>query len=207
MSYILGFFAADGNMIKTRRETHYISLEICDKEIIEKYKLLVKAEHKIGQRKSKEDGTIRYRLQIGSEEIYHDLEKLGFRDNKTFNMCLPNIPPEYLSDFVRGYFDGDGNVWVGIRHKKRKNGIPTIQTVFTSCSENFLFNLYDRLKDVGIFKGTVRKGKGNYFRLVYSIHSSLKLYHFMYNHEATSQKPLFLKRKKDIFEKYVRMRL
>jgi len=56
-----------------------------------------------------------------------------------------------------------------------------------------------------IEKGVLRQGKGNYYRLTYSIINSLKLYDFMYNSLGTSK--LFLGRKKDIFDKYIKMRL
>ena len=36
MAYILGFFTADGSMYRTNRKTHFIAIEITDKELLEK---------------------------------------------------------------------------------------------------------------------------------------------------------------------------
>lgn len=34
MAYVLGFFAADGNMIRTKRGGHFISFHITDKIVL-----------------------------------------------------------------------------------------------------------------------------------------------------------------------------
>ena len=111
---------------------------------------------------------------------------------------------KYFKHFVRGYFDGDGNVWTGDVHKERKTKLLVLRVVFTSCSKNFLDLLRLKLAEFNILQGVLRKGSGNYYRLQYSIRNSLKLYDFMYNDYDTSN--LFLRRKKDVFEKYKRMR-
>jgi intein-encoded DNA endonuclease-like protein len=54
-----------------------------------------------------------YRLQVGSREWFDDVGKLQLTPNKTSRMRVPKIPKKYCGDFIRGYFDGDGNVWVG----------------------------------------------------------------------------------------------
>ena len=133
-----------------------------------------------------------------------DLRKLGYNERKTKSLIVPNIPDYYFSDFVRGYFDGDGHVWVGLMNKGRKTNHVAIQTVFTSCSVRFLDSIREKLASQGIIKGIVRKGQGNYYRLTYSINNSLKLYDFMYNDLGTSK--LFLQRKKGVFEKFKKMR-
>ncbi len=201
MAYILGFFAADGNLIKNKRGGCFFSLEICDKDIIEKIKIIMKVEHKIGVRPAVGRHQARYRLQIGSKEIYSDLRKLGFSDHKTYNMTVPNVPEKYLHHFVRGYFDGDGCVWVGFIHKDRRRQTLAILSSFTSCSETFLRRLRLRLEKHSI-KGRMTCRK-TYFRLCYSVLSSIELYRFMYNNSANY---LFLERKRVIFEKFIKSR-
>ncbi len=205
MSYILGFFAADGYMTINKRGGQYWAFDIGDYELIDKIKTVIKSNHKISVRKRKNGKYTTYRLQIGSNEMCDDLKVLGWDERKTKRMRLPNIPNKYFSDFVRGYFDGDGNVWTGDIHKSRKTYSTTIQTVFTSCSKEFLGGMAEKLKNLYIDRGVLRHGKGEYYRLTYSVIGSLKLYDFMYNKLGTS--PLFLKRKKDVFEKYIKMRL
>ena len=201
MAYILGFFSADGYLTKNKRGAEFLCIEITDKKLLFKIRETLKSEHKISLRKS--FGKTAYRLQIGSIEMCEDLKLLGLKERKTKNLHMPKIPNEFVKDFVRGYFDGDGNVWVGQIHKDRKNRMLALRVVLTSCSKNFLASLKDILEQFDIIKGVLSTGKGNYYRLTYSISSSLKLYDFMYN-KLTSN--LFLPRKKDVFERYIKMR-
>ncbi len=140
-------------------------------------------------------------MQIGSIEMCDDLRKLGFSERKTKSLAVPHVPEKYFSDFVRGYFDGDGNVWVGNTHKKSKNAHLSIVTMFTSCSVSFLENLHKRLALCGIKGGCLYSSQKNYSRLQLSIEDSLKLYRFMYNSHILRNK-LFLQRKKSVFQKY-----
>lgn len=204
MAYILGFFAADGYITINKRGGNYWSINIADRDLLKKIKKEIKSEHKIGTRVRKNKGHITYRLQVGSKKICADIRKIGFHENKTMNMNIPKVPLKYFCHFTRGYFDGDGNVWVGLIHKERKTRTLAIQTVFTSCSESFLLSLRNKLEFFGINKGVIRKGKGNYFRLTYSINNSLKLSNFMYNDLDASR--LYLSRKRDVFRGYIKMR-
>lgn len=174
--------------------------------MLEKIRLIIKSGHKISVRVLKNSFQNQYRLQIGSIEMCNDLRKLGFTERKTKNLSLPNIPKKYIGDFIRGYSDGDGNVWTGIIHKDRKKQTLAIQVVFTSCSYSFLNSLQNIIFGYCKASGVTRKGNGNYYRLVYSIFGSLKLYNFMYNSIDNKDSRLYLKRKKKIFEKYLKMR-
>jgi len=205
MAYVLGFFAADGYMTVNRRGGQFWCIDITDKKLIEQIKEKIGADHKISIRKRHKDKYTSYRLQIGSIEMCDDLRMLGFNERKTKSLAVPNVPNKYFSDFVRGYFDGDGHVWVGVINRQRRTPHIIIQTVFTSCSKNFLEILNTMLNLKGMTKGRVSKGKGNYYRLAYSVSNSLKLYAFMYN--GLVSQSLYLLRKKIIFEAYMKLRL
>ena len=129
--------------------------------------------------------------------MFGDLEKLGLKPKKSKTIKFPKIPKAYLSHFVRGYFDGDGNVWIGLVHKERKTPTPSLRVVFTSGSKIFL----EELKDV-LYKNFSIGGSLNYYsrayRLNYSTRAALSLYKFMYNDTN-----LYLMRKKKVFEKYL----
>lgn len=202
MAYVLGFFSADGYMTTNNRGAEFLCIEIKDEKLLKTIKNSMGSEHKISSRKSL--GKTTHRLQIGSIEMCNDLRLLGLKERKTMNLSLPKIPKTLSKHFVRGYFDGDGNVWVGTIHKNRQKKMLAIRVVLTSCSKYFLESLKYNLEEFGIKKGVISKGKGNYYRLTYSILNSLKLYDFMYNGLGTSK--LFLKRKKDVFEKYIKLR-
>jgi len=205
MAYVLGFFAADGYITVNRRGGQFWCIDITDRKLIELIRETIKSEHKISTRKRHKNKYTSYRLQIGSIEMCNDLRRLGFNERKTKSMAVPNVSQKYFSDFVRGYFDGDGHVWMGIINKERTTPHIIIQTVFTSCSKKFLETLNEMLNYREITKGRILKGKGNYYRLAYSVSDSLKLYTFMYN--GWVSRNLYLKRKKIVFERYMKLRL
>ena len=125
----------------------------------------------------------------------NDLMKLGVIHWKTHTMGVPDVPNRYLGEFVRGYFDGDGNVWVGFVHKDRPKQTYVIQTGFTSCSEKFLNDLRERLLKYDVGKGSFFSLK-NVYKLQYSVNDSTLLYHLMYDNLESN---LFLNRKKSRF--------
>ncbi len=198
MAYVLGFFCADGAMTINPRGSKYIDFCITDGDLLLKIKKCFDAKQSI-IRKDPVRGKAIYRLQIGSKVIFNDLTLLGLTPKKTFRFEMPPIPNLFLSHFVRGYFDGDGNVWSGMIHKERKTPTTALRTVFTSGNKKFLEQLACILKErigvSGFFTAT-----GGASQLVYSIRPSLSLYRFMY---TDIENNLFLNRKKAVFEKYI----
>ncbi|MFA6445751.1 MAG: LAGLIDADG family homing endonuclease [Candidatus Paceibacterota bacterium] len=198
MTYILGFLFADGNIVKTKRGTHFVAIYTNDRDLLKKIRTFFGSNHKISATRSKTG--ICYRIQIGSVQWFNDLHSLGLVVNKTRRMKLPSIPSIYLGDFIRGYFDGDGNVWKGTLHAERVKPTPIIMMSFTSASIDFLKGLRNLISNEGVIGGSLYKPKiGNYGRLSYSVNDSLKIYKIMYNDPHT----LFLERKKVVFEKFI----
>lgn len=202
MAYVLGFFAADGTITINPRGSNYFVLQIKDKKLLENIREVMASAHKISKRIHKKDDSVFYRLQIGSKEMCGDLGKLGFSRNKTKRLALPNIPNEFFNDFTRGYFDGDGNVWTGTIHKDRKKKTLSIHTAFTSCSKSFLIDLQSKLRRYGMSGGSIYC-KSSAFCLKYSVKDSIALYGLMYR---DNEKKLFLKRKKQVFENFIKKR-
>lgn len=201
MAYVLGFFAADGTMIENNRGAHFIEFHNTNRWLIEGVRNALRSNHKISKRFYKNNKwQPGYRLQIGSKAMFNDLLELGFAPNKSKELQLPCVPDAYLKDFVRGYFDGDGHVWVGWKNKKRKISTSTILVGFTCGCREFLENLKLVLIKKGLNGGSVvSKERG--FCLQYSIKDSYRLYQFMYGREHGN---LYLKRKKVIFDRYFR---
>ncbi|MEK7603549.1 MAG: LAGLIDADG family homing endonuclease [Patescibacteria group bacterium] len=208
MAYVLGFFAADGNMIRNNRGGHFIAFYSNDKELLEKIRNLLGSNHKLAPKKRNNFYKNRkqsYQLQIGSKEIFKDLINLGMVPNKSLILKMPNVPEELLGHFLRGYFDGDGHVSVcEYQRKDRKSKSKIIQSGFTSGSKKFLEGLRIVLKKhTNIQGGTLHRGskKSNYYRFCVSINDSLRLYDFMYKNDNL----LSLSRKKSIFEDYFKL--
>ena len=200
MAYVLGFFAADGSMVRNGRGAHFIEFKITDQELLESIRLALGSHHTIAHlKRGGENWKTQFRLQIGNKTMFEDLASLGMTQNKSLTLRMPNVPSEHLSHFVRGYFDGDGNVYANeYARKGRKTLSTTLLTGFTSGSKDFLEGLHRILSEHSIVAGGSLFARESYFRLHYSVQDSCGLYRFMYNTESS----LFLSRKKTVFENY-----
>lgn len=198
MAYVLGFFAADGNMVKNRRGACFISIEITDRDILEKIKLALGSNHKISARNGFGRLKESYRLQIGSKEMFNDLLKLGLTPAKSIKIDLPNVPDLYFAHFVRGYFDGDGNILSGYfkRNDRRTKRVYALRVCFTSGSKKILDALKIRLCGLLRTSGSIN-GSDNIWRLNYSTNDTKKLYSFLY---PSTDNLLYLERKYNIFK-------
>lgn len=203
MAYVLGFFIADGSITVNPRGSEYFSIQITDKKLLEKIRRAMNSDHKITKKKVKINEGPLYRLQIGSKKMCNDLRNLGLIERKARRIQLPDIPKNRFGDFLRGYFDGDGSVWINYMNRRRKTPTFVIQTTFTSCSNNFLKALQEKLKKFNLRGGALFTTQENTFRLQYSVKDSLLLYQLMYDNLDND---LFLKRKREIFEKYKKIR-
>jgi intein-encoded DNA endonuclease-like protein len=198
MAYVLGFFAADGCMLKNKRGAHFIEFQITDIDLLIKIQKLLGSDHKIAKRNLRINWKTAYHLRIGSKIIFSDLLNLGFTPRKSKKIKLPNIPDKYFRHFTRGYFDGDGNVHVQKRQDRKSKSL-IIQTHFTCGSQNFLMQFQEKLRSFALVKGGDIVYHSGAYRLRFSIKDSIKLYLFIYR----DAKNLFLARKKDIFENFI----
>jgi intein-encoded DNA endonuclease-like protein len=112
-AYFLGFSYADGSVFGTSLT---ISLNEKDRKILEEFSLLFYDKIKLGFKKSRTSeirgklctSTPQYYLNINCKELIENLSKHGLIPNKSFVLRFPKIPEEFIRDFIRGYFDGDG---------------------------------------------------------------------------------------------------
>lgn len=55
-----------------------------------------------------------YGIYINNRYIYSALLSIGLSSNKSLKITYPQfISPKYTRDFIRGYFDGDGCIYIG----------------------------------------------------------------------------------------------
>jgi hypothetical protein len=199
MAYVLGFFAADGNMLRNKRGGHFIEFQVTDKQVLVDIRNAVGSSHKLTARNRSEKWKTNYRLQIGSKEWFSDLLQLGFTPAKSNTLKFPHVPIKMLPDFVRGYFDGDGGVYFR-KHKIKNRTNPrwVFSSHFTSGSKQFLERLHISLKTSNVKGGfIVTKWQNKGFDLVLSHHDSVALYRLMYNNAPC----IYLKRKYRDFKK------
>lgn len=203
MAYILGLIYADGNIHKT---SFKISLKYSDYGLLEKireeldYTGSVDSYDAILNDKSYKVA----KLLIRSKVLTDDLIELGVTPNKSLTIEFPNIPLEYETDFIRGYFDGDGSVGMQYPTNSKKQRTKTCQIRVRICSgsENFLISLSNiMVQHYGLKNVKVRQCKENLFEIGYSTMDSLKIYDLFYKNSS-----IYLQRKKDSFDKYIKQR-
>lgn len=203
MAYVLGFFAADGSMLQNSRGSCFIEFSVTDKEVLDFIRSAAGSSHAISTRPLRsEKWKQQYRLQIGSKAWFKDLLKLGFTQGKSKSLRFPNVPKQYLPDFIRGYFDGDGCVhFKEYWSKERQKNIWVFSTIFTSGSQMFLEDLHKSIRTYGVKGGAIAiKERG--FALVLSRKDSLALYRLMYHTGQTTG--FYLTRKFNLFGKAIK---
>lgn len=116
-AYWLGFLYADGCVI-AKTNTIRINLSTNDVEHLIKFKNFLGAINTEIKRNDRTDGDKIYKLsyfQISDEKMASDLIKQGCVPNKTYGLKFPGtdiLPIELTSHFIRGFFDGDGSIYI-----------------------------------------------------------------------------------------------
>lgn len=117
-AYILGMLLADGHL-QIKRNAISLSLsgeedgklvqKIANRLFVSDYQ--VHNDHESSKNPKHQD---RFQLWLTSKQMTQDLMNLGFTDNKT-KICefnFDSIPPRLMRHFIRGFFDGDGSVYL-----------------------------------------------------------------------------------------------
>jgi len=111
-AYFLGLFYADGYNCQQKT---YIKLGFAegDSPLLYKFKEAIGATHTIGIRtRENENHQDFYTMTICSPILCDALAKWGCVQNKTHILeHIPDIDPNLIRHFIRGYYDGDGSVW------------------------------------------------------------------------------------------------
>lgn len=106
-AYWLGFLYADGCISSGNRNDIELSLQLSDKEHLQKFKNFIGFEGKLIT------DTYRCRVSFKNRKMKSDLIKLGCTPRKSLTLTFPTkeqVPKELIPHFIRGYLDGDGCV-------------------------------------------------------------------------------------------------
>lgn len=145
-AYILGFICADGHVDHSN-----LQFEIAEKDIdiLNKIKKALNSSHPIKTivknnpyNKSSRKIIKMAKLRINSVYLVAPLINMGLGGNKTYTLnsrILKYIPKFLMRDFLRGYFDGDGNVFFG---KRYSSGIK--YNINICGNKNFLLGSYQK---------------------------------------------------------------
>ncbi|MEI4620158.1 endonuclease [Bacillus pfraonensis] len=177
MAYILGFFIADGVILK---DNQTVSISQKESSILEDIKIELNSDQPLYQNKK----TGVYMLNLNSKIMKSDLMNLhGITPCKSNNVQFTFVPQEHLHHFVRGYFDGDGYV-----------NYPTYTVSFVGGSYSFMHSLIQILQERNFKPNFINKK--THYRVILSGRKTIKLF----SDWIYKDKELFLQRKYDIFQ-------
>ena len=122
-AYILGFICADGHIASDRL---VIAVAEKDVDILHKIKTAMGSEHPITRvyrnnpyNKSVRKTLVLNSLMIGSKLLVKHLFDKGITHDKTYTLnrsIMDYVPTQLARHFLRGYFDGDGNMFLGVEY-------------------------------------------------------------------------------------------
>jgi hypothetical protein len=106
LAWFLGLMYADGNIQNTR---HRALLSSKDIDLLEQVRDLIGSNFPIEL-----TGT-NPQLYLYSIDLVECLERYGLTPAKSLTKKFPDMPPQFLHHFVRGYWDGNGFITFGNR--------------------------------------------------------------------------------------------
>lgn len=154
-AYWLGLLMADGNAYcKDKKYCIRITLKNEDSYLLDQFLNDLESEAKVSY-----DNYGRGTARVFCKKLFYDIAKYGIIPNKTGKEQLPVLPEHLYRHFVRGFFDGDGTIYM---RKNRKRHKCTIGWVCQN--KDFLIDLNNLLlKHTGYDLGNLSFHKGNAF--------------------------------------------
>lgn len=191
-AYWLGFLAADGCISKRNRSndrlTFTLSLAEKDYDHLLKFKEILNLNilptqnvHRPKSIKFKKSEYISYSYRLHSTKFCQDLINKGVTQRKSLTLEPPkNVPDALVRHWIRGYFDGDGSVFLDKREHLRVSIAGTKEVLeFINLFGNLNKNLRKRC---------------NFFSLRVSSNKAYKLLHQLFN-----ESNIFLERKYSVW--------
>jgi intein-encoded DNA endonuclease-like protein len=191
-AYWLGFLFADG-YIRERKTGNSleIKLSVKDSKHLELFRDSLESNHQIVYSENK----VKYKggfsvaemchLAIYSSKLVSSIKKQGVHSRKTFTIKKPDIKPELIHHFIRGYFDGDG-CFTYIKNIKNATNIACASNDF----REFLIEELHR-NDINI------KYYGGIQLYLQNKIDNLKFYDYIYKNST-----IYLDRKKEKYEEF-----
>lgn len=188
-AYFLGLLFADGCNTGTNitlslsGDDHYL-LDVFQNELyIDKHPKISKTIFKNKNFKTS------YRMTICNTHIREILNEYGVIKRKSLLLKYPKnvVNSNHFPHFIRGYFDGDGSVWIRRHNQVCYSILSTKEFLFSVAKELNKFNINIENK---IYK------KGKVFQLADTKQETVRqFYNFIYK-DAN----IFMKRKKKLFD-------
>ena len=196
-AYWLGFLFADGCVRKTKSGSQLVlKLSVKDEEHLKLFKDNIESEHKIGYhqnttltKKGTPSTSDNCLIRINSNKLINDLINQGCIPRKTFTINKPIIDEKFYKDFIRGFYDGDGNFFYS---EKTKASVVTIVCASEKFRE-FLIEVMSKIPNIG----KIHENKEKYTIKIVNIVGIVSFLDYVYE-----ESNIHLKRKKEYYEKY-----
>ena len=202
MAYILGLLATDGtnssltNIVKItlqERDSHLLE-EIKEDESNGYYDHETKTDEEILYKIKEElrfEGPISHyvnshgceysRLRVCSHIIKQDLAHYGIIPQKTFTLTPPLfLDEQYFISYIRGYFDGDGCIWINYEKYSYNWYICGARKEVIEWIQQVLLNKYGIITSLVTSTQTLSQGDPFYSIQVYKKETILKLFEILY---------------------------
>lgn len=203
-SYLLGFWWADG-YISFRKDSRRVNsfrtvfgFVNTDLELMEKIGAIVGRHPKIHTPNSKTRSQCYY-INAQSKEVFDWLYSMTRTVRKSScHTSLPDVPNHLFHHFIRGFFDGDGSIFVKKYENRHGRESRSLCTAFSAGLDTgtFLEDMADRIRafvPLGVKKVTA----GTSRKLQFNQRDSRLLCEWMYR-DAT----IFMKRKKTVWDSF-----
>jgi hypothetical protein len=172
-----------------------ISISQKEPELLEKILHLMDGDAKLYFSKERVYGKIKagalYQFNISNKKLYDDIVNLGLTPNKSLTMQFPNVPDEFVRNFIRGCWDGDGSVFIDKPSQK-------MYASFVIGSRDYLEAMVGKLVNAGLPGRTIHRHNHTktscYFRFTGS--QVPMLYHYLYDNVPDTE---YLERKFNLF--------
>ena len=173
MAYILGFFAADGCM-SSHNGHRRVDFESKDLDILNN--ILYHTGYQYIKKPVSYTKGNTFVINFTNNGWYEQLHDWGFTERKSKTVKIPPaLPDEYISSFIRGFFDGDG-------HITKLNKRSLHQAGFTTASVDLKNQLVDIItKVVGDVTVIDKSSVDSTFQIIVSGKEKLrKLFEWLY---------------------------
>lgn len=192
-AYWLGMMYADGYV---NEKSNTIELCLKDKEHIEKFKSTLNSKHKISKRTIKkfENTYEAYRISITDKQLANSLVQNGCFQAKSYNIKFPTekqVPKHLIRHFIRGFFDGDGDI--SLTSNKNKYKI----IGFTCANYDFLLQLSNVIKSQLNIEVSPESTKNHYRLRIQSVIKSYNFLDYIYNNSK-----IYLERKYELYKNF-----
>lgn len=146
-AYAIGLITADGNLSRDGRHIDFTSKDL---SLVRTFKQALRINAPVRPKKSGGRGTA-YHVQFSDVLFYQFLLSIGLTPAKSKTIQAVSVPDDVFTDFLRGYFDGDGTSF-SYRDSLFPNSV-RFYVAFTSASHAYLIWLRGRLRELYALNG------------------------------------------------------